>query len=88
MKILLCGREVEIDERTESDNCDLDLEIAEILGLTEDQVNEIALETVELLREVLWRKDWSVYHACRLGIHLDNIIRFSTIRLRNKGEQA
>ena len=32
MKILICGREAEIDERTSSDNCDLDLEIAEILG--------------------------------------------------------
>tara|TARA_B100000029_G_scaffold432878_1_gene445353 strand:+ start:508 stop:726 length:219 start_codon:yes stop_codon:yes gene_type:complete len=72
MKILICGREAEIDERTSSDNCDLDLEIAEILGLTEDQVDEIALETVELLRETLWRlqirriqysKDWSVHHA-------------------------
>ncbi len=61
MKILLCGTEVEIDERTSSDNCDLDLEIAEILGLTEDQVDKIALETVELLREVLWRKNWIAY---------------------------
>jgi hypothetical protein len=62
-KELICGTEVEIDERTSSDNCDLDLEIAEILGLTEDQVDKIALENVELLREVLWRKNWIAYLA-------------------------
>ena len=54
---------MKIDERTSSDNCDLDLEIAEILGLPVDQVDEIALETVELLREVLWRKNWIAYLA-------------------------
>ena len=54
---------MKIDERTSSDNCDLDLEIAEVLGLPVDQVDEIALETVELLREVLWRKNWIAYLA-------------------------
>ncbi len=54
---------MKIDERTSSDNCDLDLEIAEILGLPVDQVDEIALETAELLREVLWRKNWIAYLA-------------------------
>ena len=42
-------------ERDSSDNTDLDLQIAEVLELTVDQVEEIPLETVELLREFLWR---------------------------------
>tara|TARA_Y100001951_G_C11097093_1_gene159917 strand:- start:88 stop:246 length:159 start_codon:yes stop_codon:yes gene_type:complete len=42
-------------ERDSSDNTDLDLQIAEVLELTVDQVDQIELKTVELLRELLWR---------------------------------
>ena len=42
--------------RTAADNLDLDLMIAGHLGLTVDQVDELPLEAVELMRQALWER--------------------------------
>ena len=43
------------EERNAADNTDLDYQIADVLDITMDQVDDLGLKTVELLRELLWR---------------------------------
>ena len=48
-------------KRQESDNSDLDLQIADWFGTNVDTIDKIDLKLIEMIREYIWHKDWEKY---------------------------